>query len=171
MIQLFIENGHAVDGLMMHRADGRAVQVRIVHRLEDGYRLSYDGETIKEQLPLPDFIQRLAEIQYKNTAMNRPISDYVDRSVREVLSALHQGGSRLSAIAENLDKMYADYIKSGKAVLMEHTHSINVRRVDPRQWDKERVMREMDEMGVKIKPMTPDEAFRVSDTEVYYLLT
>ncbi len=70
---------------------------------------------------------------------------------------------------------------------MEHTHSINAqqvgvhsesvgnkeRSVTQSEWNLQKVMKHMDEQGLMIQqqPMTPDEAFRVSDDEVYYYIS
>ena len=169
MINIVLEMNQ-VDAYMMHRADGRSVTVRIVHRPEDGYRLSHDGEVIKEQLNLQEFVQRLVDIEHKNKALTYPIHEYVDRHIREILSALDQGGQKLNAILNHLDEKYAHYIGIGKAVLIEHTHSINVRRVDPQSHRAMEHVRE-ENMHIYDKPMTPDEAFRVSDDEIYYSMT
>jgi len=166
------------DGYMAHHAQDM-IRVRIIHRPEDGYLLSYDKEVIKEELPLTDFIRRLRDAEGGQKESFEDEMKRIDYALRE---------RKERQICEWLDHRYVRVIKEKRAVLAEHTHSMQV--LDPNriarmegetvgntertttQWDRDRVMKHMNEQGYNVQqPMTPDEAFRVSDDEVYYSMT
>jgi len=147
------------DGYIAHHAQDM-IRVRIIHRPEDGYLLSYDKEVIKEELSLTDFIERLRNIEGAQ-------KESFENEMKRIEHALI--GRQEQQISEWLDHRYARVIREKRAVLMEHTHSINVRRVDPQSVG---MMEHMKEENMRAHyPMTVDEAFRVSDDEVYYSMT
>jgi len=180
----FIQEG-GVDGYMIHRADPRGIRVQILHDPRDGYRLSYDKEVIKEQLSLTEFIERLLRAEYQNVGFDpRKIKE----ETRQVLVTLSSGNQmKIESIATWLDHRYANLIARKKAVLMEHTHSINAMRVQSGDMsmverretisNRERSitqsgMGQMQQENMHVhQPMSYEDAYRVDDKEVYYLLT
>ena len=182
---VYIESRYT-DGYITHHAQDM-IRVNILHRPEDGYLLSHDREVIKEQLPLTDFIQRLRHVEGAQR-------ESLEQEIKRIDDALRLRRER--EICDWLDRRYSKIIREKQAVLMEHTHSVNMRHVEltgqfhretetvsssgrsitQSKWDADRVMRHMDEMGMY--PQTTDEAYEkipktgeVKDKEVYYLLT
>ena len=97
------------------------IRVRVVHRLEDGYILAKNGETIREDMSLKDLLVRIFRSR-----------DELDRELYECSKALAVNHtSAVEHFATRYDQMYARLFKSGKAVLPEHTMSSNYR--DPEQ--------------------------------------
>lgn len=152
---IYIESGYN-DGYMAHHARD-IILVRIIHRPQDGYLLSHDNQVIREQLPLKDFIQRLRKAEGAQLkSLEEEMCD-IERGLRERKERM---------ISEWLDHRYSKVIKEKQAVLMEHTHSMNIRHVDHtnRLWNTEAVLKQQDQMGIKVKES-------VTDDEVYYIMT
>ena len=152
------------DGYIAHHSQD-TIMVNIIHKPEDGYLLSYDKEVIKEQLTLDRFIERLIVTEKRNRGGGT--RSEIESEKGKIVEALRQRKDR--ELCEWLDHRYSNLIRDGRLRLMEHTHSINVRRVDPQSVG---MMEHMKEENMRAHyPMTPDEAFRVSDDEVYYSMT
>jgi hypothetical protein len=97
------------------------IQVRILHDRREGYPSSADGQEIKEQLQLEDFLRRIFEPRQ------------VDNEMRRVERALHTHDRRqVEMICDKYNDMYLHLIRSGKAVLAQHRMSgIGAFGVDP----------------------------------------
>ena len=173
---IYIESRYN-DGYMAHHARDM-IMVNIHHRPEDGYFLSADKEVIKERIELKEFIIRLHEAE-GDPHQPAKMSD-VEKTLYEIHKALADG--KVRAISDWLDHRYMSVIRNGRAVLIQHQMSMNQfhretisnseRTVTQSSgWDTERVMKEIDRQGFKVQPMTPDEAYRVCDDEIYYLMT
>jgi hypothetical protein len=187
----FITRGLGIDGAMVHRADPHDITVGIMHYPHDGYKLGYDGQVIKEELGLREFVKRLAVDRDGHRGYNPPPHEKIDHDVRRILSILStRNDVEIQHIADTLDKHYSNMIMRGKLVLAEHTVSMqrpgqfteresigNTERsmVQSEKLKKQYpkgVMEHMKEENMHAHyPMTPDEAYRVDDKEVYYLLT
>lgn len=174
----FIQEGgyHMNTQLYTSPKDKSAIMVCVEHHTRDGYRLSYSKEVIKEQLPLKGFIERLVPVEEFNQG-----SSYIENKVQKdmyiVHEALHSRNSgKIRDVGEWLDGRYAKLIREGKVKLMEHDYDINAQRVGvftERETisNQQREILQQSENMKKQYPMTPDEAFRVSDDEVYYIMT
>jgi hypothetical protein len=135
------------------------VQVGILHGPNEGYKLSFDGEIIREQLPLNEFIVRL--IEGETIDKNGP---EIHRDIQTVINALNRGKKEeIEAVARWLDHRYSNLIRNGKIILMQHTyrHSYYSESIGSR----ERSIQQS-------QPMTTDEAYQksVTDDEVYYTM-
>jgi len=161
MAVYFINDGMHITGSMRGIIDSNRynVQVGILHDPNDGYKLSFDGERIKEQLALNEFIIRL--IEGETLGQNKPMDGaLLHRNIRTVIDALNDGRrEKVEDVARWLDHRYSNLIRNGKIMLMEHTHSIRAMRVNS-------------------QPMTTEEAYEkipskekgVTDDEVYYAM-
>jgi len=148
--------------------DKRNVQVGILHRTEDGYKLSADGQTIKEQLPLRDFVMRTMGRQpYTDRDLDSRMYDII-RSTD--LTSPEFSDSRATRLAEMYDHRYSRMIRDGEIVLAEHkmgminhresisntersvTQSIDPRihrsDLDHQEWDHKRVTDYMRQTGM-----------------------
>ena len=181
----FITGGTPVDGYMLHRADPRDIRVGIVHEPKEGYLLSYDRDVIKEEMSLSEFMRR---IHSADPQMRKYGNERLEQDIRQVLIALSPGSRKITDIAHWLNTRYMTLIRDNHIVLVEHNisyksgnaavktlESVRSRERSMLQselWDQKRFEEEMDKQGYKIQdqPTTPDQAYRVSDDEVYYLL-
>lgn len=95
------------------------IRVVIVHNPKDGYPLSYDGDTITEEMSLRDFLLRLLH--------KMAISEHdLLRREDEILTAIRTNhNSRINHITTTLDNRYASLIRNGSLVLAAHNHSMN----------------------------------------------
>lgn len=110
MIRIYAEHG---PGRIGHYSD---VRVRVYHRTEDGYKLAGNGEEIKEDLPIREFLERIFRVNGQNSQHD------VERALYEIhktLSAVHM--SAIEHIARTYDGVYSKLIRTGKLVLPEHT--------------------------------------------------
>ena len=196
----FIHRGGYDMGQHMYTASKEEIMVGIRHDPRNGYRLAHGGDVIKEQLGLREFIERLVRVENFNTASHNSLETVVERDMYRIIEAItSRNSATIEHVAEWLDQRYASLILDKKLTLMQHNHSVNVGQVSHRetvsnkqrsttQWDAEKVMKHMDEQGIypqqsgvmkqmtqedmkRQYPMTPDEAFRVSDDEVYYYIS
>ena len=193
----FITGGAPIDGYMLHRADPRNIQVAITHEPREGYILSYDGDVINEQMSLSEFMERLHRSDPKAQESH---PERLQQDMRQVLVALSEPYSRkVQDVAKWLDRRYMNLIQTRTIILPQHNismklgiasaktlESIGSREESMLQselWDVEKVKAEMDRQGymvqealgfssaIRKQPMTFDEAYRVSDDEVYYSIS
>ena len=164
------------------------IRVRVVHRLEDGYILAKNGETIREDMSLKDLLVRIFRSR-----------DELDRELYECSKALAVNHtSAVEHFATRYDQMYARLFKSGKAVLPEHTMSSSFESEFERQYRErqreidraammqrqamlhpgqfggslasaDRAIQELTESNRKEREA--EEAKQREEEEIYYLLT
>jgi len=173
----FIVNGPGtIDGAMLHRADDRDIQVGILHHPSEGYKLGYDGQTIKETLGVREFVERLGVDRHKDRGrgLYHPPHEKLLHDVRQILIIVSSRSQiEIENLADTLNKSYSSLIRNGRLQLAEHTISMKVTKsalYTEREslGNTERSVTQVDWKGVKKQPMTPDEAFRVDDEEIYY---
>lgn len=100
------------------------VQVRIDHKYEEGYPLSADGQEIKEQLPLKEFLRRIF-----------PDEKHVEIEVYRISRSMGGPDTReLDKACEIYNRMYIKLFRDRKTVLAQHTmRGIGHFGVDPYQ--------------------------------------
>ena len=157
-----------VDGYMIHNRDSRDIMVDITHNPGEGYRPAVDGSTIRERLPLKDFLMRLVRTENMDNR-GHDNGTKVDEDVFQILRTLaHASHEKADDMGRWLNHRYSKLIEQGKLVIPQHT--IMVRE---QGWNDPAVIKHMERQGFAVaqQPMTPDEAFRVSDDEVYYVIS
>jgi hypothetical protein len=175
----FITRGLGIDGAMVHRADPHDITVGIVHHPNDGYKLGYDGQVIKEEMGIREFVKRLAIDRDGHRGYNPPPHEKIDHDVRRILSILStRNDLEIRNMAETLDRHYSRMIMTGKLVLAEHT--VSMKQGYPGQFtereslgNRDRVITQSEYLK-KQYPMTEAESYKkgnATDKEVYYLLT
>jgi hypothetical protein len=174
-IYIINEYGHAdprdITGADVHRGFGGNIMISILHRPEDGYKLSYDGEIIREKMTLDSFFARLNGIVHRYSGYH--IMDEESKlmaSKKRILSCIgtHTYGS-LQRELDSIDAYYANLIRSGQAVLIQHTHSMKQQR------EMNMIHREADEKAsaqLFQTPLTEAECYKSTlDQDIYYLMT
>ncbi len=97
--------------MMYPSAHGRdEIRVRIIHRQDEGYPLSANGQEIKEELPLVEFLMRI----FKDER-------HVDHEIYRVRKTMSMHDNRESShLAEKYNQMYVRLFTSQQAVLAQH---------------------------------------------------
>ena len=86
-------------------------RVRIVHKPEEGYPRSYDGEVIKEELPIEDFLRRI----FKN-------EKEFENELYRVSKAMHSmHSSEIDHICHMYNQIYMKLLRDGKMRLPQHS--------------------------------------------------
>jgi len=177
-----------IDGYMLHNRDPRNIMVDIIHNTHEGYRPAVDGSTIRERLELREFLDRVVRTEYMDKRghdYRQKVEEEMFQILRTLTHASHEAAERLG---RDLNHRYSNLIRRGKLVMAEHTVMVREQSWnDPavikhmhRQGfvateslgNKERVITQSDgSLKIAQNPMTPDECFRVSDEEVYYVIS
>ena len=87
------------------------IRVRVIHQQSEGYPLSVDGQEIKEEMQLEEFLRRIFAKR-----------EAVEIEIRRVSRALHTGDHReIESISEKYNQMYINLFTSRKAQLAQHS--------------------------------------------------
>lgn len=93
------------------------IRVRIRHRVEDGYKLASNGEEIKEDLSLGEFLDRVfwgMDYESRNKKVEEAAYELASK-----FSRLHM--SAIESLADVYDRAYSKLFRLGKLVLPQHT--------------------------------------------------
>jgi len=106
------------------------VRVHIRHELREGYLPSADGDMIREELPLREFLGRIFE-------EGREVENELYRISKCMAGGYQYNDNEIDRIAEIYDAMYSKLIRRGKLVLAQHKirHQM-ISGIDPYQDDK-----------------------------------
>ena len=87
------------------------IRVRVIHQQSEGYPLAADGQEIKEEMQLEEFLRRIFS---KGEAVKIEIG--------RVVRALHGGGHHeIESISEKYNQMYIDLFTRQRAQLAQHS--------------------------------------------------
>jgi len=169
-----------IDGYMLHRNDPKDIMVDITHNTHEGYRPAANGSTIRERLSLREFLIRIVKTENMDNR-GHDNARKVDEDIRQVLTTLaHASHERADDLGRWLNRRYSQLIERRKLELAEHTMMVR-----EQGWNDPAVIKHMERQGFVAEqmkkenihvhkaeyPMTTDEAFRVSDEEVYYVIS
>ena len=170
-------HGMGIDGYMLHRADPRDLTVGIVHHPSEGYKLGFDGQTIKEELDIREFVKRLSTDRHGTRGYNPVPHEKMEHDIREILIILsRRNQTEIMHLAETLDRTYSDLIRRGRLVLADHT--VSMRGRGPAVYNERESLGNTERSVTQSCPMTPDEAYKrikdeknATDKEIYYTLS
>jgi hypothetical protein len=100
------------------------VQVRVYHKLNQGYPPGIRGDEIQEQMPLREFLGRL----FKE---GREVENELYRVSKCFAGGHGYNDNELERICDIYDAMYSKLFRQGKMVLPQHRHYIG--GIDPYQ--------------------------------------
>ena len=108
------------------------VKVQIRHELKEGYIPSADGDMIREEMPLREFLGRI----FKE---GREVENELYRVNKCMAGGYQYNNNELDRICDTYDRMYSDLIRKGKLVLAQHKMSHNmIGGIDPYQEQRRR---------------------------------
>ena len=100
-------------------SDTYDIRVQITHVLSEGYLPSADGQTIKEEMPLREFLERIFET-------GRDLENELYRVSKCLAGGHYYNNDEISRISHKYDAMYSEKIRKGKLILAQHKMSQNM---------------------------------------------
>ena len=92
------------------------IQVHVIHVLSEGYPPSADGDVIKEQLPLREFLTRIFKDQHN-------LEQEMYRVSKCLAGGYQYNNNEAERICDTYNAMYAKLFQQGKLALPQHKMS------------------------------------------------
>ena len=126
----FISGAGSHSGSMSSYIDTR---VQITHDLREGYSPAFDGGTIREEMPLREFLGRIFR-------EGREVENELYRVSKCLSGGYQYNNNELERVCDSYNVMYSRLIRQGKIVLAQHKMSHNmIGGIDPYQ-DRQQLM-------------------------------
>jgi len=118
----FISGAGSHSGSMSSYIDTR---VQITHDLREGYSPAFDGGTIREEMPLREFLGRIFR-------EGREVENELYRVSKCLSGGYQYNNNELERVCDSYNVMYSRLIRQGKIVLAQHKMSRNmIGGIDP----------------------------------------